>query len=92
MNIALFATLVATLGQSTAPVIPGFGRPWYEKVPSNKHAPTVFNKRVHQLPQQVTPRCRMPAVVPRKHTDPKIVFEVPKDVRLSGRIIEPSCR
>ncbi|CAN5795986.1 hypothetical protein BH18ACI5_BH18ACI5_12480 [soil metagenome] len=91
MNLALFVTLVATLAQSTAPAIPGFGRPWFEQTPPNKHAP-VFQKRIHQAQPQVKPACAMRVIVPRKHTDPKIVIEPPQNVSYSIRIIEPSCR
>jgi len=91
MNLALFATLVATLAQSAAPAIPGFGRPWYEPTVPNQHAP-VFQTRLHQPQPQVKPTCTMRVIVPRKHTDPKIVFEFPQSVRYGLRIIEPSCR
>jgi hypothetical protein len=91
MNVAPFVTLVATLAQSTAPAIPGFGRPWFEQPVLNKQAP-VFQKRVHQVQTQEKPTCTMRVIVPHRHTDPKIVFEIPRNVSYALRIIEPPCR
>jgi hypothetical protein len=91
MTLALFTTLVATLAQSTAPLVPGFGSPWFQPVP--QHRRMVFQPlKGAQAQSLLVPNCTMRILVAPKDVDPKIVVEPPKNARHSIRIIEPSCR
>ena len=89
MTPALLATLVATLAQTTAPVIPGFGTPWFVTAPPQK--PLTSFKISGRSPGPI-PICTMRTIVAPRDLDRKIVIEPPANVRHSARIIEPSCR
>jgi hypothetical protein len=92
MTIALFVALVGTLAQSTAPVVPGFGRPWFETARPQPRPTFSASAGVGQTAPMSVPSCVMRTIVAPKNLDPKIVVEPPKNVRHSMRIIEPSCR
>jgi hypothetical protein len=90
MTLALFATLAATLAQTAAPVVPGFGSPWFVRAPQ-RNTP-VSLKTADQLVTAPISACNIRTIVAPSHVDPKIVVEPPKDVRHSVRIIELPCR
>ena len=89
MTPALLATLVATLAQTTAPVVPGFGTPWF--VTARQQNPTTPFKISDRSPGPI-PTCTMRTIVAPRDLDPKIVVEPPANVRHSVRRIQPSCR
>ena len=91
MTIALFVALVGTLAQSTAPVVPGFGRPWFETARPQPRPTFSASAGVGQTAPMSVPSCVMRTIVAPKNLDPKIVVEPPKNGAKIRTIDAPAC-
>ena len=92
MNPGVLATVIAVLAQIAAPVVPGFGRPWFERARAQPRVHMIKTTTATKHLESRRVVCNMPVVRPSADVDPKIVVEPPKGVGFTLRTIDGGCK